>query len=353
MLSLFPGKAWATGKLAVELDVEGCDFLMKSEVRRVLHAELGVDPIAEADSEPTRVVARCVGERLVILVSDPVSRKLLRRNFALRDATHPGMSRLVGIAAAELVLASWVELSLNPTPRVEPEGKPPRRAVVDAARARTQRRLPGVPTPALSLDTAKARGTRPSLLELPPEQDDDERSRARAAKLDEGPTRLRVLGVLSHRAFFSHSGALWGGGVRLGSEPLPMTSWAADMLFETGEVRVRTGRFSVDTWTLGGQLFVAARLRPLTFRFGGGLRAGVTGASLVSDENTLGPGTSAVAPWGWPLLATNVGLRLSKHLTVELSAEASYVVLPVSTGPSGETIRGTWFSAQLGLGYSP
>jgi hypothetical protein len=33
------------------------------------------------------------------------------------------------------------------------------------------------------------------------------------------PSRARVLALLSRRSFFTHNGALWGGGVRIGAEP--------------------------------------------------------------------------------------------------------------------------------------
>jgi hypothetical protein len=351
LVTIGTAPAAATEALAVQLEIRRCGFLVESEVARVVRAELGVDPVADPGSEPTQILAQCEGERLLLEVIDPVSRKFLRRNFALREPEHPGMSRLVGIAAAELVLASWAELSLNPTPTIEPEGKPAPKGLADQARARVKRRAETASRPALAGARASAPPVEggPSLAELPP--DDGERTRQWSDPPPRDGGRLRVVALASRRAFFTNPGALWGGGARVGSEPLANTSWALDALFESGTVNARRGAFRIDTFTLGGQLFLAGRLSIATFRVGGGLRAGFSSAS----GNSAGGGasTGAVAPWGWPLAATNVGFQLGPKLVLELSAEASYVALPISTGATGETLRGTWFSAQLGLGVVP
>lgn len=339
---LFARPASASDRIGLALALEDCPFLQESEVSRVLLAELRVDPNSSPGFEPTRVVARCENDRLMIQVVDPISRKILRRNFALRVPGHPGISRLVGIAAAELVLASWAELSLNPTPRVEPEGEPPPGTLTAQARVLAEERA-GDPA---TLDA------KPSLAELPEPLVGREPSVDLAPRLPHS-INFRVLGLASGRSFFSHSGALWGGGVRVGADPSPRLSWAADLLFETGKIRRPETRFTIDTWTLGTQLFFLGQLPPVSFRLGAGLRAGLAASSSRAENEDIRIGSSrAIAPWGWPLLAANVGIQLGRVM-VELSSEASFVVLPVSRGSSGQSIRGTWFSAQLGVGYLP
>ncbi|MGC4092848.1 MAG: hypothetical protein QM756_34185 [Polyangiaceae bacterium] len=75
--------------------------------------------------EPTWVVVQCNGSKVVVEVHDPLSRKIVQRRFDFGPAASRARGRLVALAAAELVLASWAELAVLPAPRVEPEGPPP------------------------------------------------------------------------------------------------------------------------------------------------------------------------------------------------------------------------------------
>jgi hypothetical protein len=327
--------ASAESKVGVDLEIRDCPFLDAKEVRRVVHAELRVEPTPEPALDPTQVLAVCSAERLQIQVVDPISRKLLRRNFALRSRVHPGLSRMVGIAAAELVLASWAELTINPDPEVEPEGPPPQPELVHAARERAGTRPPRA-------ERVRKRAEAPPLLPLEPE--DPELDLGRVS--DDDP-QFRILALLSRRSFFTHDGALWGGGARIGSEPLPHTSWSVDALFETGAFTRPGTDFSINTWTLGAQLFFFHRFNYVTLRLGGGLRAGV----LASSPESGGGGTRSVAPWGWPLLAASISAQVPRKFAFELSSEASYVSLPLSSGSNAFTLRGAWFSVQFGVGY--
>jgi hypothetical protein len=336
----------AESKVGVDLEIRECPFLDAKEVRRVVHAELRVEPTPEPALDPTQVLAVCGGDRLQIQVVDPISRKLLRRNFALRDRAHPGLSRLVGIAAAELVLASWAELAFNPDPEVEPEGPAPQPELVRTARTLAEAR------PARARERAEARrasrSARPARVETPPLAPlVPEEPELDLGRIPEDTPQLRILALASRRSFFTHDGALWGGGARVGAEPLPHTSWSVDMLFEAGEFSRTEGNFTVDTWTVGAQLYLFQRLNVVTLRLGGGLRAGL----IASSPEGGGGGTRTVAPWGWPLLAASLSVQMPKSFAIELSSEASYVSLPLSSGSNAYTVRGTWFSAQFGLGY--
>jgi hypothetical protein len=66
------------------------------------------------------------------------------------------------------------------------------------------------------------------------------------------------------------------------------------------------------------------------------------------NDGDGGNSESAVAPWGWPLAAGSLTLG-GGPVALEYSMEGGYVVLPVG-GDTGPSIRGGWFSAQLGLG---
>lgn len=316
--------------LAIGLGIESCPDVSQKEVARALAAELGVKVAAEAAEPITLVSARCEGTRMVLDVTDPVSRKTLRRRFDLGSA--PARSRLVAIAASELVLASWAELEINPTLRVEPEGEPASPGTKEAAR----RRLPGRVAPATPAP--------PRAPPKAPPKPEPPKAEIRGVSVLE-PGSLRLVGLASVRGFVAHPGALWGGGIRVGQQPLTRLSWAVDTLYESGDIEVSDGRLKTDTWTMGGQLFYTGGTEQAQGRVGAGVRAGMV-ATRPSGEV---PSGRAVAPWGWPFAAVSATLRKGAF-AFDVSAEGGYGALPVGGGSTGITLTGVWLSAQLGLG---
>ena len=314
-LALAGGLTWAGWAAAaagppVLLELDRCDELNEVELRRIVAAELGAAPSDAGGPEVTRVTVRCSGPRVAIAVGDPLSRKAVQRSFDLGLADPRARARLVAIAATELVLASWAELRSNPHPHVEPEGERPSEGTTRAARALVAERYERYEPKAVRWYDAETPGDR----------------------------MLRVMAVASARAFFLHPGTLWGGGVRVGEERFRFVSWAADLAVESGNVRSADTVFHVQTASGGGWLMAYLRGAPITARVGAGLRLGVAGAS----------GRSSLAPWGWPLGVACVSVRMGPAV-LDLSGEAGYVALPVEG--RGESIRGTWFSGQVGLGF--
>jgi len=317
----------------IRVVLRSCGEIRESEVERIVRAELGSEQSApEQPSDPTWIVVSCMEHRVLIEVGDVVSRKTLRRNFDFGKASPTSRARLIAIASSELVLASWSELALRPKLRVEPEGAAPSREREQAARSRAEQgrsppegdwaptdQLPAPAPPRVWLDV------------LPPER-----------------RQFRVTALGSVRGFFSTEGALLGGGLRIAEERLVLTSWALDALYETGKFWPSGREYDVDSWSLGGMLYLYARGPSITGRVGAGLRAGLTSASA-HREMTPSPSTRVLTPWGWPLLALGISLG-PKPVTFELAGEAGYVAVPVgSTAQGGASLRGIWFGAQLGL----
>lgn len=325
----------AEERIPLEVELSDCSFLEQNEVLRVLSAELQVESGSTTIFEPTRVVARCKQDRLIILVRDPISGKVLQRRFALQVPPKASMNRLVGIAAAELVLASWAELSL--TRRVEPDSPPPPETLVRQARARVKR-----------LGPRPVEGSEGSLELKPNERPEFEQRPRDLSQKSPHRTDLRLAVLGSGRWFFAHPGALWGAGLRVGADPLSHLGWSADILFETGTLRTDRD-YLADSWTLGTQLFLVNRLGRAQLRVGAGLRAGLAVLSSEEEAGRASAQARSIAPWGWPLAAINLGVPFG-GVTFELSGEASFAVLPVPRG-GGEGIRGAWFSGQLGVGY--
>jgi hypothetical protein len=307
---------WAPVALAgappVSLVLEECPHLSRSEVERIFSAELGSSTTDQTSPNVTDVTIVCEGAKVAVRVKDPISRKTVQRSFDTSSFDAKATPRLVALAASELVLASWAELYSNPLPQVEPEGTPPSpgeaAAVLDVLSEKRIVREEG-PKPRSSHD----------------EQSDEPDERV-----------LRLVGLGSWRELLSQEGSLAGGGVRIGEERLRLVAWALDTIIERGQVRGEGGsHHTITSATIGGSLLAYYRWKPLTFRLGVGLRAGI----VAEREATL-------APWGWPLGTTIWTLRVDPFV-LDVSGEAGYAVFSIS---DAATVRGYWLSGQLGLG---
>jgi hypothetical protein len=299
--------AYANG--LVELELESCSELDERELRRVLEAELQVQ-IAEEDLGATVVIVSCQQARVQLTVLDAITRKSLRRTFDLGGIEPEAWSRMAAVAAAELVVASWTELEAIGEPAVEPVGPRVEPEVVARAREAAQSYAASGPT--------KRKGKhQPS-------------------------GELRVMALGSGRAFLENSGFLLGGGARVGYDYYGGAAWTIDGLFEGGSIEQDGRSDDVGSATIAGAIYAQHRWSTLSARAGMGLRAGI-----VSGRG----GTQTVALWGWPLAVVSMGLRPASRLVLELSAEASYAVLPLSGGSAGPSLRGVWFSGQLGIGW--
>jgi hypothetical protein len=328
----------------VHLEVEGCPTLDARSVQRIFSADLGTSITTEAGPDVTEVTITCESGRVILRVRDPISRKTLKRSFDPKSFGTQAESRIVAIAASELVLASWAELASNPTPQVPPEGPAPSADAVETVRSVVRARsAPPTPTPAPA--PAPTRGAGPVAEPGDNEQPEvvawttaGEPPASATKRRSNQPIPLvleRMTGVVSFRSFLTGAGTLWGGGVRFGRERSGVVSWAADALLESGVLHEYQ---SATNATLGGWLCFYANLRAFTFRGGGGLRAGV----LTTDAG------AKPAIWGWPMLVASQTIRI-ESLVIDLGVEAGYVNLFV-TGKSD--LRGIWASGQLGIGIA-
>jgi hypothetical protein len=318
LLTLAP-VAQAGGALSIKLELHHCGQLSQAEVERIFAADLGVSLSELEPREGVSVQVACNGSTIALRVDDRISRKHSERTIELQAENPKARSRLVAIAAAELVLASWAELAVNPDPEVEPEGIP-----VQASTKLAVRRLV----------TERIDRPRPAR----PRADEEERGVA------------RMLALASTRQIFNAEGQLWGFGVRGGYDQTRLVSWAADALFEAGTVRPGTADLHLSVATASAAVFFHHRWGVLTGRVGAGLRAGLTVSSTGEEES----GHATASPWGWPLGALSVSVFPIGPLVLDLQGEAGYAVLPVAGtgGGAGAAIRGMWLGLQLGAGIT-
>ena len=102
----------------MSIDIVGCDPLLARESRRIAAIELRATLVDTApDAAVTRVTATCRAPVAALAVVDPTTGKSLERTVSLTEAPENGRARLLALAVAELVAASWSELQTNPKPR--------------------------------------------------------------------------------------------------------------------------------------------------------------------------------------------------------------------------------------------
>lgn len=302
----------------VVLEVEPCLPVDPVQVRHLVAIELGAQLLDTDPSPPTeargliRARVGCRDALVELHVDDGVTGKELVRavDLARQDpAVHP---RLIAVALAELVFASWAELLVTPRPAVQPATPPPPPATRAASSDRVARKLP----PALP-DTGIHGSAIGSLLFL-----------------------------------FSGAPVLAGGGLRLGGDHRRHVSWDFDFSALHGVSSTALGKVTTDLLSSRATLMGHYRLPHLLLRGGAGLRMGAARMSGSPIDPMQVEARSVWALWGGPL----VGLGLSAaaaRLRIDLSFEAGYVLWPVAARVSGVrqvALEDAWFGLTLGLG---
>jgi hypothetical protein len=99
----------------------GCDQALAEEARRIAAIELHAVLVnAAPDAATTQISAACSAESASLRVIDPTTGKAVERSVALGQAAPSARARLLALAMAELVVASWSELEDNPAPQAAP-----------------------------------------------------------------------------------------------------------------------------------------------------------------------------------------------------------------------------------------
>jgi hypothetical protein len=297
----------------VSVDLDACAGIERGEIERVLAAELRVQPVAEAAGDPdlTRLRVRCGGEGTATLrLVDPTTGKEVSRRIAI--AHLPSAARLLGLAAAELLSASWVELETQPVPTAPSPDRTASRSVRDRAHAAVTRQLGWQRTHPFRLKTgASVRGY--------------------------GPDELLVFGA---DLVFSHDIA-------------PHIGWSAEVGIEQGTESVALG--AVEATLLSGTLSVLAFIERSWVRFEGAVGARLGWARLGGDadgrEDVL---TGSVrGAWGGPVLALRASIHLFERGIVTLGGEAGWATLDVAglvEGGPDVALGGPWVAGVLRFG---
>jgi hypothetical protein len=105
----------------VSIVVVGCSDALAREAQRIAAIELRAALVdGTPDAATTEVTATCSAESAKLRVVDPTTGKSVERSVALSQAAATARARLLALAIAELVAASWSELESNPEPKAPP-----------------------------------------------------------------------------------------------------------------------------------------------------------------------------------------------------------------------------------------
>lgn len=314
-----------TGAARVTTYVDACVPIELETFHRVLAIELGTSieysPDAAQSSDGTLVRVGCNASGIELSLIDDVTHKAMQRSVELPPVAPAARARLLALAVAEFVVASWVELRLAEPPPITPVGPPTPPSAAAAAQKIAAKKLPPPSAAAdeysavwqlgLSFDAiAFTRGT-----DFIPQL---------SLRLDERPLRYLALGLV-----LSVGHTEWGVPT-IGAAPLTTTTGRAAISYVG-----RLGDFDV--------------LIGACARFGIVHMAGRTSLSNYR-------GFEFFAPWGGPGLQLSAAYRAGAHARVFFELEGGYVTLPaqavVQSGGVVAELGGLYGGAAVGFGWS-
>lgn len=308
--------------LPVAIAVNGCPDIPLSIVHRVVTAELHAMVTEERGQTPspdtTRADVRCDANGLVHLrVADPVTGKTVGRTIDLAAEDPAARPRLLALSIAELIAASWIELTANPS-------RPPVRSPDVTASAQTRQAVLAVTKTA----PASGRPFQPML-------------------------RLEFTGA--GRTFQSGALNTFGGGVALTRVHREWLTFGGGVVAEHGRKQTPLGTVTALLASAVVQTSLRRNFGRVAIESGLGARVGITqfsgtpeGASVMADRGVLR------AAWGGPLLCGQVHVRIWKALSLSVGAEAGYVMRPVvalADRRSALAIDGFWLAGTMGLAF--
>ena len=316
--------ASSAGALEVSLDVERCPSLARDHMFQLVALELDAHVVTpeRAGKRTTHVEVACAGADVQLAVSDRLTGKLLTRTMTLGDRNAQVGARLIAIAVAELVLTSWMELTL---PRASaappPDGAPAAPEVRRAAQQRAQRHFPRGAGTGYLLAVGQALGP------------------------------------------FDGVGVAWGGGLRFGWTPGgarvddDVSIWRPGFDLELTAARNETSRglgtVDVSIWSAALRVSLRRTRGRSWFDVGAGGRAGVARLAGMPGDVTTTRGATLAGTWAGPVAYVGVGRRFGR-LAMTAGVEGGTVLRAVSglvdDGPS-ISVAGRWLSGTLAIGW--
>jgi len=288
------------------------------DLYHVVAVELDATLVAreQASSGTTRVSIRCRQTVADIAVLDPTTGKTLERSIDLRAAPKPGRARLLGLAAVELVSASWAELEAEPSTAARSVGAQASPAEQTAARLAAGRR--------------------------------------KERELDQSRRSLRLALMPQVTVPLSDAPLLAGGTMKLASAA-PGLGWALEGALARASISEELGHISLVSASAGAGLGYRADLGAWWVTGELGARLGSSFWQGAASEPKLVQGHSYSANFSSVRLAASVDYELSELASLVLLLSAEQVIMPVyvrSAGRREHGLYGTWLGAGLGSSFA-
>jgi hypothetical protein len=316
--------AASAGALQVSLDVERCPSLARDHLFQLVALELDAHVVTpeRAGERTTHVALACAGADVQLEVSDRLTGKRLTRTMTLGDRDAQVGARLIAIAVAELVLTSWMELTLpRASAALPPDGAPAAPELRRAAQERAERHFP------------------------------------------RGAGTGYVLAVGQALGPFDGVGVAWGGGLRFGWTPGgarvddDVSIWRPGLDLELTAARNETSRglgtVDVSIWSAALRVSLRRTRGRSWFDVGAGGRAGVARLAGMPGDVTTTRGATLAGTWAGPMAYVGVGRRFWR-LAMAAGVEGGTVLRAVSglvdDGPS-ISVAGRWLSGTLAIGW--
>lgn len=308
------GEPRADGVPELSLDIDPCVPVPADRVLAQTALELDVRVVARASARPgaTSVRVSCVESHLQLRVSDPITGKHLERTLALTTDEVDVTGRMVALAVSELVLTSWMELTM---------------------------RAPQPATAGFSQPTPEVRRAAQERAEL---------HTAAVARVRYVQALGQIVGP------FQRVGAGFGGGLRLG--------WASnrawlggdlDLIASRADVDESLGTIRVSTWSTGLRAAFRLHIDHVWLDAGPGGRFGLARLDGSAKDPTQTRGVTLAGTWAGPLVYLGAGMSVW-HCVIAAGVEGGYVLRGVSgrvEGGSPVSIDGAWLAASIGVGW--
>jgi hypothetical protein len=313
----------------VWLSVDPCVAADAAEVRRIAAVELDARLVDRAQPDATQVVATCDAALVRIDAIDSVTGKSLSRRVNLESEIPSARARLLAIAIAELVSASWTELASNPTPRVPPAAPPPS----DEAKAAAP---PAVREEASAIGSTHASAA----------------AGGRDARPERRPFRVEALAEM--RAFPSPAITSLGFGAAVSWHRSGTMGIGLDVLADEGRTSTPLGTVSVDALSMGPCAFLEMVRGAFTLRGSAGVRVGVVALSGHAASSNV-RSESFRSPWGGPFAAVAAYFAIGDVVALTVGGDAGDAPFPVhgrvvvGSAVSDVSIAGPWLGARVGV----
>lgn len=302
----------------VALDIDPCVAVSHAEVQRRLALELGERVLSQGEASATSSQASVTcddGGRITLRIDDPVTGKSIWRSIDQLGQDPSVRARLLAVAIAELLYASFAELLLEK--RVEPDKPKPQQ--------------PGLPVTVVQTWSGHVEDKLKQ--PLPPL----------------GVELGAVASILVQRGAPS---LLAGGGLRLLGDVSYHLGWDVDVQYLGTATDHPLGQVRSDL--VGARLAIHGQVRVprIYIRGGGGLRLGlVRNEGTPSDPSQTSFGLQW-GPWVTPVLIGSISVAIGR-LRLDLALEGGYVLIPVRARANGLVVsahEGPQLMVSLGVG---